>query len=65
MSKASDDLPEQTGNDHQAVARDVDVDIFQIVDTRTADRNPVVSHSSSTLQRILGNSETTMIAFAR
>ena len=34
----------QAGDHHQLVARDVDVDVLQVVDARAAHRNPVVSH---------------------
>ena len=36
--------PRQPGDDHQPVARQVDVDIFQVVDAGTAHRDPVVCH---------------------
>ena len=34
----------QAGDDHQLVARDIDVDVLEVVDARAADRNPVVGH---------------------
>ena len=37
--------PGQPGDDHQPVARDVDVDVLEVVDARAADRNPVVGHT--------------------
>ena len=36
--------PRQPGDDHELVARDVDVDVLQVVDARAADGNPVVRH---------------------
>ena len=35
----------QAGDDDQLVARDVDVDVLEVVDARAAHRNPVVRHS--------------------
>ena len=37
----------QAGDDHQLVAREVDVDVLEVVDARAADRNPVVRHGYS------------------
>jgi hypothetical protein len=43
VSKASEDLPEprQAGDDHQLVARDLDGNIFQVMDARTDHANDI------------------------
>ena len=48
VSNASDDLPEpgEPGDDDQPVARQIDVDVPQVVDARAANGNPVVRHGS-------------------
>ena len=37
----------QAGDHHQLVAREVDVDVLEVVDASAADRNPVVRHGYS------------------
>ena len=37
----------QAGDDHQLVPRQVDVDVLQVMDTRAANRDPVVRHAAS------------------
>ena len=41
--------PGQTGDHHELVPRQIDVDVFQIVYARAADRDPVVSHTAAIL----------------
>ena len=52
----------QAGDDHQLVARDVDVDVLEVVDARAADRNPVVSHTVTILPGTRNNHRSTMTA---
>ena len=42
--------PRQAGDDDQLVAREVDVDILEVVDARAAHRNPVVRHVGGCVQ---------------
>ena len=40
----------QPGDDHQLVAREVDVDVLEVVDASAADRDPVVRHRYHSLE---------------
>ena len=46
VSKASEDFPEpdRPDDDYQLVARQVDVDILEVVDARAAHGHPVMCH---------------------
>ena len=53
----------QARDHHELVARDVDVDVLEVVDSRSADRDPVVCHTVENplgTETLHGNTERTM-----